>query len=201
MEFEQVVKQRYAVKSFDGKKIPEDKVKRLFEIIRFACSSFNIQPWKIIVVEDKELKEKLAPASYNQPQITSCSHLLVFCADKDVKGSIRRLEKNMLKAGAKPDEIKGYVDMMLGFEAGMSDEQRISWAQRQVYLALGNAVNGAKYLGFDSCPMEGFNPSEYSKILNLPSNIVPTALCTTGFANDSLKPKVRNSFDEVFVNM
>ena len=80
----------------------------------------------------------------------------------------------------------------------MDDQKRLAWSQRQTYLALGNALNGSKSLGFDSCPMEGFNPSEYSKILNLPSNIVPTALCTIGFANDTPKPKVRNTTEEVF---
>ncbi|MBI4438794.1 nitroreductase family protein, partial [Candidatus Woesearchaeota archaeon] len=87
--------------------------------------------------------------------------------------------------------IKDYIQMMRGFEKGMTDEQRLSWAQRQTYLALGNTVNGAKSLGFDSCPMEGFDPKQYSGILNLPQNIVPTALCTIGYAADKPKPKLR----------
>ncbi|HLG24437.1 MAG TPA: NAD(P)H-dependent oxidoreductase [Candidatus Nanoarchaeia archaeon] len=200
MEFKKIVMERYAVKSFDGKKVPQAKVDELFEIIRFAASSFNIQPWKIKVVTDAAVKKALVPASWNQPQIESCSHLLVFCADKNIAGNINMLEKLMIKNGADASGIKGYVEMMRGFENKLSDEQKLAWAQRQAYIALGNALNGAKSLGFDSCPMEGFSPEDYSKILKLPSNIVPTALCPIGYASDEPKPKLRFSKEEVFMN-
>lgn len=199
MEFEKIVRERYAVKLFDGRKLPEEKVNKLFEIIRLAASSFNIQPWKIIVVKDQKLKEKLQPATWNQQQIPTCSHLLVFCADADIAGNIDRLERLMIENGADKESIKGYMDMMRGFEKGLSKEQKLSWAQRQAYLALGNALNGAKALGFDSCPMEGFSPAEYSKILKLHDNLVPTVLCPIGYAADKQKEKLRFSKEEVFV--
>lgn len=198
MDFDKIVMERYATKLFDGRKIPEDKLNRLLEIIRHAASSFNIQPWKIIVVKDQKLKEKLQPATWNQQQIPTCSHLLVFCADTDIAGNIDRLEKLMIENGAIKESIKGYIDMMKGFENGLSEEQKLSWAQRQAYLALGNALNGAKFLGFDSCPMEGFNPKEYSKILNLPKNLVPTALCPIGYAKDKAKQKLRFPENKMF---
>lgn len=199
MEFQKIVQERYAVKTFDGKKLPEDKIRQLLEIIRFAPSSFNIQPWKIVVVSNKELKEKLAPAAWNQPQIISSSHLLVFCANSDIKGNIQLIESESIKAGSKKEDIKGYIEMMQGFEEGMSPETKLSWAQRQAYIALGNAVNGAKSLGFDSCPMEGFSPVEFAKILNLPGNIVPVALCAIGYASDKSNPKFRFSEREVVI--
>lgn len=193
MEFAQIVKQRYATKSYDGKEVPEEKVKALQEIIRHAPSSYNIQPWRIIVITDKATKERLAPAAWNQPQITSCSHLFVFCADTDVAGKIDRLE-----------EMTGSADfgkMLRDFNSAMDDRKRLCWAQRQTYLALGNAVNGAKSLGFDSSPMEGFDPVKFAEILKLPENLVPTTLCAIGFANDTPRPKMRFSHDEVFTEM
>lgn len=199
MEFSTIVKERYAVKQFDGKTIPEEKINQLLEIIRHAPSSFNIQPWKIIVIKEKAVKEKLLAASWNQPQITSCSHLLVFCADTNILENIERLEQLMIKNGAQADQIKRYIQMMKDFEKPMMPEQKLSWAQRQTYIALGNAVNGAKSLGFDSCPMEGFNPQEYSKILNLPANIVPSALVTIGYAADKPNKKLRFPVEEVFI--
>ncbi len=195
MEFETIIQERYAVKMFDGRKLPEPKVKKLLEMIRYAPSSFNIQPWVIEIVTGPELKKKLTPASMNQKQIESCSHLLVFCANKDIAGNIDKLEKLMKKAGANT----GYIDIMRGFDKSLSDEQKLSWAQRQTYLALGNALNGAKSLGFDSCPMEGFDPKAYSKILNLKSNLVPTALCPIGYASDKPTPKLRFPSEEVFM--
>jgi len=198
MEFKDIVMKRYATKKFDGKKIDQKKVDELLELIRNSASSFNIEPWKIKVVSDQKMKEQLSPASMGQAQITTCSHLLVFCADKDIIGKIKALESAMIKNGAKKDEIKGYIDMMINFANNLTDEKKLSWAQRQTYLAIGNAINGAKSLGFDSCPMEGFNPVEYSKILKLPSNIIPTALVTIGYAADTMPPKVRLPKGEVF---
>lgn len=197
MEFETIVRERYATKLFDGKKLQDSKVNKLLEIIRYAPSSFNIQPWKIMIVTSPEIKENLSTVSWNQPQIKSCSHLLVFCADKDIAGNIDKLEKLMISKGANPEEIKSYIGVMRNFENNLSDEQKLSWAQRQTFLALGNAVNGAKSLGFDSCPMEGFDPEAYAKILKLPKNSVPTALCPIGYANDKPNPKIRFPKEEI----
>ena len=195
MEFEKIVHERYAVKLFDGRKLPDSKVNKLLDMIRYAPSSFNIQPWVVKVITDPKLKEKLTESSMNQKQIESCSHLLVFCANKDIAGNIDRLEKLMKKAGADTQ----YIDIMRGFDKSLSDEQKLSWAQRQTYLALGNALNGAKALGFDSCPMEGFDPQAYAKILNLPLNLVPTALCPIGYAADNPNQKLRFQKEEIFI--
>src|SRR3989344_4508925 len=172
MDFETIVKSRYAVKNFDGKVISQEKVDKLFELIRLAPSSFNIQPWVVKVVTDKALKEKLQAAAWNQPQISTASHVLVFCANTDIIGNIHLLEKTMLAQGASAESIKWYVQMMQGFAVGLSAEHKLSWAQRQVYIALAHALLGAKALGFDACPM--------------------------GFAADVPKPKVRFSKEQVF---
>ena len=113
----------------------------------------------------------------------------MFCADKDVAGNIDRLEKLMIKNGMDAAGAKQYADMMRSFEKGMDDQKKLAWAQRQVYLALGNALNGSKALGIDSCPMEGFDSAAYAKILDLPANIVPTVLCPIGYAADTSSQK------------
>ncbi|HIJ02108.1 NAD(P)H-dependent oxidoreductase [Candidatus Woesearchaeota archaeon] len=198
MEFREIVMKRYATKSFDGRAIPEIKISELMELIRYSTSSFGLQPYKIKVISDKETKEKLMPASRNQPQISSCSHLFVFCADTGIIPRIERLQEMMIANGAKPESLKGYVDMMRGFEQQMPEDKKLIWAQKQAYIALGNAINGAKSLGFDSCPMEGFDPVEYAKILDLPKNLVAAVLCPVGYANDNPKPKIRFSKEELF---
>ncbi|MBI2660600.1 nitroreductase family protein, partial [Candidatus Woesearchaeota archaeon] len=126
MDFDKIVMERYATKLFDGRKLPQAKVDELLELIRYAPSSFNIQPWKIIVTTDAELKEKLSPAAWHQKQITSCSHLLVFCANKDIAGNIDKLEKQMIQNGAKPESIKDYIQMMRDFEKGLSEAEKLS---------------------------------------------------------------------------
>lgn len=198
MEFKDIVMQRYATKKFDGKKIPEAKMKELIELIRFAPSALNLQPWKIKVINDQKIKEQLLPATFNQEQTTSCSHLLVFCANTDVDTLIKKVEQ-ALKDSRVPDEMRNrVVGLAKDMTGRMSPEQRLAWAQQQVFLPLGNAVNGAKALGFDSCPMTGFDPQEYSRILKLPAHIVPTVLCPLGYAADKPRPKLRFPKEDTF---
>jgi len=198
MEFEKLVKERYAVKQFDGKKIPKDKIDKLKEIVRMAPSSFNLQTWKIKVVEDEETKMKLQAVSWNQPQVGTCSHLFVFCANMDVKGNLKLLLEQMRKSDAPAQSMKGFEDMISGFLKNMAGEKRLSWAQRQVYLAGENALLGAKALGFDSCPMEGFDPVKYAEILKLPKNLVATLVIPVGYATDKVQPKVRLENKDIF---
>lgn len=197
MEFGTIVMSRYATKKFDGKKIPEKKIDELLELVRFAPSALNLQPWKIKVVTDQKTKELLKPAAFNQEQITTCSHLLVFCADPDYDSLIKRLGV-LLKNGGVPIEMQKMItEMATGFAKPMSPEQKLAWSQAQTYLALGNALNGAKALGFDSCPMGGFDPKEFSRILKIPAPLVPTMLCPVGYAADKPMPKLRFAKEDI----
>lgn len=197
MEFMNIVMSRYATKKFDGKKIPDAKLDELLEMVRFAPSALNLQPWKIKVVTDPKTKELLKPAAFNQEQITTCSHLLVFCADPDYESLIRKLAALLKKSGVPAETQKMITDMAAGFAKPMSPEQRLAWSQAQTYLALGNALNGAKALGFDSCPMGGFNTQEFSRILKIPPPLVPTMLCPIGYAADKPMKKVRFAKEDI----
>ncbi|MCX8163094.1 MAG: NAD(P)H-dependent oxidoreductase [Candidatus Micrarchaeota archaeon] len=197
MDFKEILEKRYATKLFDGRKIPKEKLDELFKMILLSPSSYNLQPWKIKVVEDKKIKEELFAASYNQEQIRTCSHLLVFCAELDIEKNISLLEKELSKK-LPEQKAKAYVQMLKEFSASMSEEQKKNWAQKQVYIAMQTTLLAAKYLGFDSCPMEGFEPEKYSKILKLPPNLIPTVVVPIGYAADKPKPKIRFSKEEVF---
>ena len=197
MQFNDIVMQRYATKKFDGKKIDKNKISDLLELVRFAPSALNLQPWKIKLVTDQKLKEELRKASNNQEQITTCSHLLVFCADTDYDGLIQRLDALMHKHGTPVEIKKMVIGMAREFTGKMTPEQKRAWSQAQTYLALGNALNGAKALGFDSCPMGGFDPAEYSRILKIPANLVPVMLCPVGYAADKPMPKIRFPVEDI----
>ncbi len=191
MQFSDIVMQRYAAKKFDGRKIPAEKLDRLLELVRYAPSALNLQPWKIKIVADQATKDELKPAAFGQEQVTTCSHLLVFCADPDYDGLIRRLG-TLLDDNHVPAEMRDTVlGMARQFAGRMTPEQRLAWSQAQTYLALGNALNGAKALGFDSCPMGGFDPAEFTRILKIPAPLVPVMLCPVGYAADRPMPKIR----------
>ena len=197
MEFRDVVMQRYATKLFNGETVPEDLIGQLLELIRYAPSALNLQPWKIKVVTDPQVKELLRSASWGQPQITSCSHLLVFCASTDLAGTVDRLDLAIQTAGG-PDEMRNMVIGLARNMAGsMTPDEILGWARAQTYLALGNAINGAKALGLDSCPMSGFEADTYTRILDLPVHLVPVAACPVGYAADQPMPKMRFPLDEI----
>jgi nitroreductase / dihydropteridine reductase len=199
MNFTDIVMQRYATKKFDGRKISDELINQLLDLVRFAPSALNVQPWKIKVITDQQIKEQLKPAAFNQEQITTCSHLLVFCADPDYNGLIKRLG-DLLKANKVPSEVQTTIlTMAQNFADQMTPEQRLSWSQAQTYLALGNALNGAKALGFDSCPMGGFNQAEFTRILNIPAPLVPVMLCPVGYAADTPMPKMRFPIEDILL--
>jgi len=197
MEFRDIVKERYATRGFTGEIIPEDKIDELLEIIRMAPSSYGLQPWKIKVISDQKTKDKFSPIAYNQIQIKSCSHLLVFCANSNIKGQIERYGELMREKGIADDKIKKATEGMYDFEKSLTKSEKISWAQRQMYIALSNAVNGAKSLGFDSSPMEGFNPEECKNFFDLPKNLYPTALVAVGFASNEAREKGLRGGDKI----
>lgn len=197
MDFQDVVRQRYACKKFDGRSLPQKDIDELLELMRLAPSGLNLQPWKIKVVSDQATKEKLFPVSADQPQVTTCSHLLVICANTDFDDLIKKMETGMRSAGV-PDQIREHV---VGLANGHRDEpyeERLAYAKNQVFIPLANALNGAKALGFDSCAMTSFQPREYSRILDLPEHLVPTVLCAVGYAADAAPPKRRLPKEDIF---
>ncbi len=199
MELKQIIETRFATKSFDGKRIDEAKITQLKEMIRLAPSGFNIQPWKIKVITDQSTKDLLTAAAWNQPQVKTASHVFVFLADTNVDAGIDKLVAHLVNSGAPMSAIQGYVDMMKGWATARTQAEKTEWAKRQVFIPMTYALLGAKELGFDSCPMEGFDPAEFSKILNLPANLVPTVVVPVGYTTEApTRAKARFDAKDVF---
>ncbi len=171
---------RRAVKHFGSGEVDiEPIVKAMIN----APSSFGLQPYKIVVVQNKETKEALKPVSYNQSQVTECHTLFVLCARKDVEV---RAEEYLKTTGA--ESIR---DMLMGFIKYLPD--KAAWASKQAYIALGFGLAAAAEEKIASCPMEGFNSAEVSKILNLPDNLYPVVYLAVGEATeeDGTYPRFR----------
>lgn len=199
MTFNDIVMARHATKSFDGRKVPDDQVAALQDLIRHAATSFNVQPWRAVVIGDEARRQALSEVAYNQPQITSCSHLFVFCANTDLDSLVDRLEAQSRESGMPTEKVEAYIGTIRGFTDGLVGDNRLAWAQRQTYLALANGINGAKALGFDSCPMEGFDPNGFTEVLELPETLVPTVLMPIGYADGEPRPKLRFAHSEMFI--
>ena len=92
-----------------------------------------------------------------------------------------------------------YIGMMRQYTTALSEEDKLRWCGHQAYIALGNALNGAKSLGFDSCPMEGFDRDAFKKELSLDKDLFPVVICPVGIAADKPHPKLRYPKEELFV--
>ena len=198
MELREAIAKRYATKHFDARPIPIEQVRELLEMVRWAPSGINIQPWRVKIVSDPAVKAKLAEASYHEPQIESCAHLLVWCADSDVAGLSERLLAGMEREGV-PESTRMIVT---GIAADMRQIPTEAWAGYAVantYLPALLTQLMAKDMGFDSCMMTHFRPEEYSRILDLPANLLPAILCPLGYADDEPLPKWRYSVAELLI--
>jgi len=143
MAFHDIVMSRTATKHFDRRKVPADQVRALQDLIRHAASAFNLQPWRAVIVEDDACKRDLAEATWNQPQITTCSNLFVFCANTDLEALVARLEAESIRSGIPADTVRAFIGTVRDFTVQLQGTERLSWAQKQTYLALANGINGA----------------------------------------------------------
>ena len=196
---------RYATKRMNGNKVPQEKVDNILEAIRLAPTSFGLQPFKVIVVENPQLREKIFNEACQQPQIKESSHVLVFAANKKV--SAEQIEEYMqLIASVRSIPVESLNDfkaMFGGIVAGTA-EQNFVWTARQAYIAFGVGIVAAATEKVDATPMEGFNPEALDKILGLPEqNLGSTTILALGYrdeANDYLAKalKVRKSKSTLF---
>lgn len=175
---------RYACKKFDAdKRISTDDLNTLLDALRLTPSSYGLQPWKFIVVENKDLREKLVPASWNQQQVKDASHLIVFAAPKKIdEAFIEDYVVSIAKTrGQDVSELDGMKKMMLNI-AFWDESVQYQWAKNQSYIALGNLMTVCADLRIDSCPMEGFKPAEYDKILGLGEmGLTSLVVCPVGY--------------------
>ena len=182
------LKWRYATKKFDaGKKISAEHLGKIKEAIQLAASSYGLQLYKVLIIEDPEIREKLKAASWGQTQVTDASHLIVFCSNTTVSnGDIDAYLK--LKAdtqGLDINGLQGYGDFMKNALGALSPEQQRQWTAKQTYIALGNLLAACAELRIDSCPMEGFDPAQYDEILGLNEKGFTTAvIATVGYRSD-----------------
>ncbi len=201
---------RYATKKMNpSKAVPPEKVERILEAARLAPTSSGLQPYQIIVVTSKELREKIKPIAWNQGQITDCSHLLVFAAwDNYTPERINAMfDLVNEQRGFTSEGWENYRKMLLSNYPGRDPQVNFEHAARQAYIGLGAALIAAAFEEVDSTPMEGFEPKALDEILGLGSRgLRSVAIMPLGYreeANDWLVnlKKVRRPREEFITEM
>ncbi|MGK0411873.1 MAG: nitroreductase/dihydropteridine reductase [Polaribacter sp.] len=169
MSFLDQLNKRYATKAMNGKVVPQEKIDNILEAIRLAPTSSGLQPFEVFVVTNDVIKSNIKEIAWNQPQVTDCSHLLVFAAwDNYTEDRINHMFDltNEIR-GFKNEGWENYRQMLLSSYPQKDAESNFEHAARQTYIAFMAAITQAAYEDVDNTPMEGFDPNALDKILGL----------------------------------
>jgi len=195
---------RYATKKFDSSyKLNESEIEMVKSVIQLSPASYGLQPYKVLIVTNPETREKLKEVSWNQPQITDSSALLVFVRNKVLdETEVDSFVDNIVKTRGVPKEMLAQYESMMKYAvSSQTEEQKASWVDKQIYLSLGNLLTSLSVLGLDACPMEGFDKTKYDEILNLTdlSSVVVCAIGKRDISDETQNyKKVRKPQEDLF---
>jgi|TARA_R110000737_G_scaffold134572_1_gene165892 nitroreductase len=200
---------RYAVKKYNSAKIISDSdMDILKESIRLTPTSYGLQPFQVLIIEDKEIRKQLLEKSFGQTPVLDASHLIVFAANRNINinhvddymGNVAKTRK------LKMEQTKGFGDFIKGAIAPMTENDFISWNTKQTYIALGFLMHTAAELRIDATPMEGFNSAGFDEILGLTERgLTSTIICPVGYRStedkNQFQAKVRKEQDDLFISI
>jgi nitroreductase/dihydropteridine reductase len=203
MELIKNLQWRYAVKKYTDELVTEDKIDQIIEAINLTASSCGIQPYRLFVITNPEVRQRLAEGSFNA-QIKDSSHLLVFAGLNKITSEYiadyvaMMEEQRNLESGT----LNGLKDMLIAYFSPQTPEQNAIWSDKQAYIGLGTALIAAAELKVDATPMEGFDPQLFDEVLGLSEKgLHASVIISLGYrdtSNDYLAsmPKVRLPINE-----
>lgn len=200
---------RYATKKFDAtQKLSSEQLNTLLDAVQLAPSSAGLQAYRIIVVENPQIKEQLREAARGQQQLTTASHVIVFAAETTldstyVKNYIDRIAETR---GVERVNLEGFETSINNHLSTMTSDAKTADNHRQAHIALGVMVSAAAELGIDACPMAGFDAAKFDEILGLKElGLTTSVIAPIGFrAEDdalSTAAKVRRPKTELFIHV
>jgi len=195
---------RYATKVFNAEaKVKTKDLQTILESARLAPSSFGIEAWKFIVVENPEIRMKLRAVAYDQPKVTDASHLIVLTRRTDAENIAPELiARTAATQGKTVEELSALQKMVEGSITFKNAANAFAaWTTAQTYIALGTMIETASLLEVDNCPMEGFDSAQVDEILDLKSkNLASVSMLALGYRGEdsyASLPKTRRPFEEV----
>lgn len=203
------LKWRYATKKFDSsRKLSEDKIHVLKEAFNLTATSYGLQPLKMVVISDQDIKEKLMEYTYYQPQVRDASHVLVLCIEREIDASFIVEHFKRVEAIRKTsrDILEPYEQNLIATFSEKEKEEIKVWMTNQLYLTLGALLTVCAIEKIDSCAMEGFQPEKYDAFLGLDKRglesviVLPVGYRDTSDFFSNLK-KVRRGVDELIIEL
>ena len=193
---------RHACKIFDDtKKISDEDMHYILEVARKSPSSFGMEAWKFLVITNDEVREKLKPFCWDQPQITTSSHLVVVLAGIDtLKVESGVVRSQLMRRKMPQDKLDSFIELYASHLGDvLNDDDRIyQWSARQTYIAAANMMSAAAFIGIDSCPMEGFEKENVEKVLEIDTSKYQVAvLLAFGYRINEQSKQLRSDFESV----
>lgn len=208
MQFIKHLNWRYATKAMNGKVVPQDKIDTILESVILAPTSSGLQPFNVLVVKGKELKEKIRAVANDQTVVTDCSHLLIFAAwDNYTTDRINRVFENMQEQRGFNERWDGYRKYILDLYVNRPAEENFIHTAKQAYIGFGFAIAAAATLEVDATPIEGFDPAKLDELLGLrEKGLRSVTLLPLGYRdapNDWIAdlPKVRMPKEEFIIEL
>lgn len=206
MNYLDALNKRYSVKKFDAEKtVSSDALYHILEAARLSASSLGLQPYKIIIVQNPEVKEQLIQAFYNPSQISTCSHLIVIVSKNNIEPQyIGDYFSNISQTREVPlESLNPFKESISNHIERLTTEQVMTWADKQCYIVLGNLMFAAALENVDTCPMEGFKQEKIDIILGLDVEIEKVAVTLAiGYRSEEDEfqnfKKVRKPTDKLF---
>lgn len=203
MTFKESLNFRHACKIFDENKgISDTDFHEILEAARLAPSSFGLQHWKILVIENVELRNRLRQVCWNQAQITTASKLVIVLARmSELEPDSQYVAQTTAKGGKTKEQHEAYLARYKGFfDANIADnkDKLFGWSKAQCFLAAGSMMSMAATLGIDSCPIEGFEENKVLEILGIDSKLYRVAIILPfGYRVRKTSQKSRHDLDKI----
>lgn len=198
----EALKFRHACKKFDPeRKIPKEDLDTILECGHLSPSSFGMEPWKFLIIQNTALRQSLRKACWDQAQITDSSDVVVILTKHGVIQPDTDYVKSMFgRRGMPPEAEKAYIER---YKSHLTGEIKpvmsyYAWGSKQCYIALGNMMTAAAASGIDSCPIEGFEKKAVESVLEVDTDHYQVAVIfALGYRLGEQTPQLRLDYDEV----
>ncbi|MFN8473660.1 MAG: nitroreductase family protein [Anaerolineae bacterium] len=173
----ETIETRRSIRKFVQEPMDQDDLHTILRLTSLAPSSANVQPWRFVIIQDKELQEKLRAVAFDQQQITNAPVVIALYSDME---DVLAHAEETVHPGMGEEAIKERAETMRQRFGKMTIEQRASWANAQANIALGFLLLAAHGIGYGTSPMLGFMPDKVKELLNLPPYVEMAALVALG---------------------
>jgi len=196
MQTEDAIKSRRSVKHYDADhKITDAELNKLLSLAALSPTAFNIQHWRFVVVKDNDLKKQIRNVAWDQAQITDSSILIILCAD------LKAWEKSPVRYWEQaPQAVQDFI--LPAIDAYYRDKEQVQRdeAMRSCGIAAQTLMLAAKSMGYDSCPMDGFDFSAVAKLINLPKDHIISMFIAIGKKTEDAAPRAGQlALDEIII--